>query len=317
MHAVTIVDGALEWREHPNPEPAADEVLVAVRAAGLNGADRLQVAGLYPAPPGSPQDIPGMELAGEVAAIGTAVTRWSIGDRVMAIVGGGGQGELALVHERHLIPVPESITWEAAGGFPEVFFTAFDALFTQCELQLGERVCIHGAAGGVGIAAVQLAAAAGARVTATVRSEARRAEVEAIGRATGTVDVVAPAGFADHGPFDVVLELVGAPNLPDDLRALATGGRVSVIGVGAGAKAEVNLLELMGKRARLHGSTLRARSLEEKAEVARRVERHVLPLLAAGGLRVPVQATVPMAEAAAAYEQFAAGGKLGKVVLVR
>ena len=315
MHAVTIVDGALEWREHPDPVPGAGEVLVEVRAAGLNGADRLQVAGLYPAPPGSPQDIPGMELAGEVAAIGPGVSRWAIGDRVMAVVGGGAQAELAVVHERHLIPVPDGIPWEAAGGFPEVFFTAHDALFTQCELQLGERVCIHGAAGGVGIAGVQLAAAAGARVTATVRAEARRPEVEAIGRAAGAVAVVAPEGFDDHGPFDVVLELVGAPNLPDDLRSLATGGRISVIGVGAGAKAEVSLLELMGKRARVHGSTLRARSLEEKADVARRIERHVLPLLATGKVHVPVHASFPMAEAAAAYDAFAAGGKLGKIVL--
>jgi NADPH2:quinone reductase len=315
MHAVTIVDGALEWREHPDPVPGAGEVLVEVRAAGLNGADRLQVAGLYPAPPGSPQDIPGMELAGEVAAIGPGVTRWAIGDRVMAVVGGGAQAERAVVHERHLVPVPDGLSWEAAGGFPEVFFTAHDALFTQCGLQLGERVCVHGAAGGVGIAGVQLAAAAGARVIATVRAEARRSEVEAIGRAAGGVEVVAPEGFADHGPFDVVLELVGAPNLPDDLRSLAAGGRISVIGVGAGAKAELNLLELMGKRARIHGSTLRARSLEEKADVARRIEHHVLPLLASGAVQVPLSATFTMAEASAAYAAFAAGGKLGKLVL--
>jgi NADPH:quinone reductase-like Zn-dependent oxidoreductase len=145
-----------------------------------------------------------------------------------------------------------------------------------------------------------------------VRAEDRRAEVAAL----GAHDVVAPEAFADHGPFDVVLELVGAPNLPDDLRALAPGGRIAVIGVGAGAKAEVNLLELMGKRARIAGSTLRARSLEAKADVARAVERHVLPLLAAGTVRVPVQEIVPMAEAAVAYERFAGGGKLGKLVLV-
>ena len=318
MRAVTIVDGALVWQEHPDPTPGLGEVLVDVRAAGLNGADRLQVLGLYPAPPGSPQDIPGMELAGEVTAIGPGVTRWSPGDRVMAIVGGGGQAERALVHERHLMPVPEAVSWAAAGGFPEVFSTAHDALFTQCQLQLGEHVCVHGAAGGVGVAGIQLALAAGARVTATVRAEARRAEVAALAQALGgTIDVIDPEAFADHGPFDVVLELVGAPNLPDDLRALAAGGRISVIGVGAGAKAEVNLLELMAKRARLHGSTLRARSLEEKAEVARRVERHVLPLLARGALQVPIESTFPMADAAAAYDHFAAGGKLGKVVLTR
>lgn len=311
MHAVTIVNGSLEWLEHPLPEPGHGEVLVAVRAAGLNGADRLQVAGLYPAPPGSPQDIPGMEIAGEVAALGAGATRFAIGERVMAIVGGGGQAEQCVVHERHLLPVPEHMPWEEAGGFAEVFTTAFDALFTQCDLQVGESVCIHGAAGGVGIAGVQLAMAAGARVVATVRDPDRRIEVAALSGATA----VDPHGFGDHGPFDVVLELVGAPNMAANLAALAIGGRVSVIGVGAGAKGEVNLLELMGKRARIHGSTLRARSLEEKATVARRIEHHVLPLLAAGTVRVPVHAAVPMAQAQGAYELFASGGKLGKIVL--
>lgn len=311
MRAVTIVDGELEWREHPDPEPGTGEVLVRVRAAGLNGADRLQVAGLYPAPAGSPADIPGLELAGEVARLGPGATRFAVGDRVMAVVGGGGQAEQAVVHERHLLPVPDGLPWEAAGSFPEAFTTAHDALFTQAELQLGERVCVHGAAGGVGVAAVQLAAAAGAHVTATVRDEARRAQVAAL----GAHEVLAPDDAAAAGPYDVVLELVGAPNMADNLRALAMGGRIAVIGVGAGAKAEVDLLALMGKRARIHGSTLRARSLEDKADAARRVERHVLPLVAAGTVTVPVQATHPLSEAAAAYAAFAAGGKLGKIVL--
>ncbi len=311
MHAVTIVNGSLEWLEHPLPEPGHGEVLVAVRAAGLNGADRLQVAGFYPAPPGWPQDIPGMEIAGEVAALGAGATRFALGDRVMAIVGGGGQAQQCVVHERHLLPVPEDMPWAEAGGFAEVFTTAFDALFTQCDLRVGESVCIHGAAGGVGIAGVQLAMAAGARVVATVRDPARRIEVAALTGATA----VDPDAFGEHGPFDVVLELVGAPNMAANLAALSIGGRVSVIGVGAGAKGEINLLELMGKRARIHGSTLRARSLEEKATVARRIEHHVLPLLAAGTVRVPVHAAVPMAQAQAAYELFASGGKLGKIVL--
>jgi len=312
MHAVTIVDGNLHWREHPDPAPGHGEVVVAVRAAGLNGADRLQVAGFYPAPPGWPQDIPGMEIAGEVLTLGPDATRFAVGDRVMAIVGGGGQAERCVVHERHLLPVPDGLAWDEAGGFPEVFTTAFDALFNQCELQIGEAVCVHGAAGGVGIAAVQLAVAGGARVVATVRDPTRRREVADLTGATA----VDPEGFGDYGPFNVVLELVGAPNMAADLAALAVGGRISVIGVGAGAKAEINLLELMGRRARIHGSTLRARSLEEKATVARQMERQVLPLLQAGTVRVPVHATRPMAEAASAYEQFAAGGKLGKIVLM-
>jgi len=315
LRAVTIVDGTVTWAEHPDPEPGTGEVLVRVRAAGLNGADRLQVAGLYPPPPGAPADIPGLELAGEVLAVGEGASRFSVGDRVMAVVAGGGQAEQAVVHERHLLPVPDDLPWEQAGGFPEVFTTAHDALFTQCELQLGERVCIHGAAGGVGSAGVQLAVAAGARVVATVRDPARRDDVRALAPAGGEVAVVEPADVADHGPFDVVLELIGAPNLATDLRTLAPGGRISVIGVGAGAKAELNLLELMNRRGRIHGSTLRARSLEDKADAARRLERHVLPLLASGWVRVPVHASFPMAEAPAAYEAFAAGGKLGKIVL--
>jgi len=316
VRAVTVVDGKLEWREHPDPEPGRAELLVAVRAAGLNGADMLQRQGLYPAPPGSPPDIPGLELAGEVVATGPGAVRFAAGDRVMAVVGGGGQAELAVVHERTALPVPDDLPWAQAGGFPEVFTTAHDALFTQCGLGLGERVVIHGAAGGVGIAGVQLAGLAGAAVTATVRNPELRDEVEEIGSRAGWCEVVAPDEFVASGPFDVVLELVGAPNLADDLESLASGGRIAVIGVGAGAVAELNLLTLMGRRARIHGSTLRARPLEQKADAARRIEAHVLPHLGAGDLQVPVAATYPMAEAEAAYDRFAAGGKLGKVVLV-
>ena len=311
MRAVTIVDGTLEWREHPDPRPGTGELLVAVRAAGLNSADQIQVAGLYPAPPGSPADIPGLELAGEVVATGDGVHRFGVGDRVMAVVGGGGQAELAVVHERTAIAVPDGVDWAAAGGFPEVFTTAHDALFTQCGLTIGERVCVHGAAGGVGVAGLQLAREAGATVVATVRNPDVRAAVAALG-----VDVVAPDEFVGHGPFDVILELVGAPNIPNNLEALAIGGRIAVIGVGGGAGAELNLLALMGKRARIHGSTLRTRPLEQKARAAQLVETHVIPLLATGRIIVPVAATYPMAEARAAYERFAAGGKLGKIVLV-
>ena len=310
MYAVTIVDGSLRWAEHPDPVPGTGEVLVRVRSAGLNGADQLQVKGFYPAPPGSPPDIPGLELAGEVAALGPGATRFEVGDRVMAVVGGGGQAELCVVHESHLLRVPDGIDWPAAGGFPEAFTTAHDALFSQADLAVGERLCVHGAAGGVGLAGVQLGIAAGATVVATVRNGALRDQVADFG-----AEVVAPEGFGDHGPFDVVLELVGGPNIGDDIRALATGGRIAVIGVGAGAKGEVNLLDLMNRRARIHGSTLRARSLEDKAVAARAVEKHVLPLLAAGTVTVPVEATYPMSDAVAAYERFAAGGKLGKIVL--
>jgi putative PIG3 family NAD(P)H quinone oxidoreductase len=310
VHAVTIVDGSLRWQEHPDPAPGQGELLVAVRAAGLNSADMMQRAGLYPAPPGAPADIPGLELAGEVVATGAGVERFAVGDAVMAVVGGGGQAELARLHERTALPVPRGVDWAAAGGFPEAFTTAHDALFTQCGLGLGEHVLVHGAAGGVGTAAVQLAIATGARVTATVRNPALRDAVAAFG-----ATVVAPDAFTDHGPFDVVLELVGAPNMAANLGALAVGGRIAVIGVGGGAAAEIDLLALMARRARIHGSTLRARPLEQKADAARRVEAHVLPLLATGRVTVPVAATFPMAQAEEAYARFAAGGKLGKVVL--
>jgi putative PIG3 family NAD(P)H quinone oxidoreductase len=310
VRAATIRDQEVLVEEHPDPVPGAGEVLVCIRAAGLNGADIVQRRGLYPAPPGSPKDIPGLELAGEVAALGRGADRFSVGQRVMAIVGGGGQAELCVVHERQLMQVPGVLEWPAAGGLPEVFMTAHDALFTQAQLRPGEHLLVHGGAGGVGTAAIQLARAAGARVTASVRREELRAGVAALG-----ASVVDPEGFAEHGPFDVVLELVGAPNLAGNLQALATGGRISVIGVSAGATGELNLLALMGKRARIHGSTLRARPLEEKALCARRVEHEVLPLFESGDLHVPVADTFTLAQVAAAYERFEAGGKLGKLVL--
>jgi NADPH:quinone reductase-like Zn-dependent oxidoreductase len=230
----------------------------------------------------------------------------------MAIVGGGAQATLAVVDESHALAVPDSLPWPEAGGFPEVFETAFDALFSQGELRMGERVLISGAAGGVGTAGVQLAAATGAFVVATVRHAARREEVAALGAA----HVIDPADVADHGPYDVVLELVGQASLPTVLPHLATGARVVVIGVGSGAKVEINLLQLMGARARIGGSTLRGRTRSEKADVAAAVTAHVLPLLAAGRIRVPVCDSFPMADVNEAYERFTIGGKLGKVVLV-
>jgi putative PIG3 family NAD(P)H quinone oxidoreductase len=312
VRAATIRDGQVVVEEHADPEPGAGEILVRTRAAGLNGADMLQRRGRYPAPPGAPPDIPGLELAGEVVARGAGAERFAEGDRVMAVVGGGGQAELCVVHERGAMPVPEELAWPRAGGVPEVFATADDALFSQAGLELGERLLVHGAAGGVGTAAVQLGRAAGARVTATVRRQEARGEVERLG-ARSAID---PQGFEEHGPFDVVLELVGAPNFPGNLKALETGGRIVVIGVGGGPKLEeLNLLAVMGKRARIMGSTLRARPLEEKALVMRRVERRVLPLLGSGLVEVPVAKTFPLDRVAEAYDHFEAGGKVGKVVL--
>ena len=311
MIAATIENGEVAAREHPTPRPGAGEVLVAVAAAGLNGADLLQRAGRYPPPPGAPADIPGLELAGEVAELGPGAARFAVGDRVMGIVGGGGQAEFAIVHERILMAVPERLDWPSAGGVPETFTTAHDALFTQAGLRAGERLLVHGGAGGVGTAAIGLAVAAGARVHATVRDPALRDAVGALG-----ASVIAPEGFAAHGPFDVILELVGAPNLAENLDSLAHRGRIVAIGMGAGSRAELDMHVLMFKRATITGSTLRSRPLEDKALTARRMERSVLPLLESGAVSVPIAATFPLARVGEAYERFAAGGKLGKIVLV-
>ncbi len=321
MLAAVVANDEVALARRPDPVPGLGQVLVKVMAAGINAADLLQRQGRYPAPPGSPPDVPGLELAGEVVQAGPDAHRFGPGDRVMALVGGGAQAELAVVHERLAMPVPDGVDWLAAGAFPEAFTTAHDALFTQCGLGLGDHVLVQGAAGGVGTAAVQLAAAAGARVTGTVRRAEHRQAVADLG-----ADVVvgpdrlasqdpSPASRGDQRSFDVVLELVGGPNLATDLEVLAVGGRIAVIGVGAGRRAELDLSQLMSKRARVCGSTLRARPLEAKADAARRMESHVLALLGAGRVTVPICATFGLGDIAAAYERFAAGGKLGKVVV--
>ena len=312
MHAVVIAGGELGWEERPDPHPDDHELLVAVRAAGVNGADLSQRMGLYPAPSGWPQDIPGLEMAGQVVEVGRRVTRFAAGDQVMALVGGGGQATLATVDEAHALPVPAGLSWPEAGGCVEVFATAFDALSGQARLSLGERVLITGAAGGVGTAAVQLAAAAGARVVAAVRDAAAGEALAGF----GATEVIGPDDIPRSGPYDVVLELVGAATLPSALQALATTGRVVVIGIGSGSTVELDLLHLMGRRARLFASTLRARSRDEKALLIAALRAQVLPLVATERLRVPVAATFPLAEAAAAYEHFAQPGKVGKIVLV-
>ena len=310
MRAVVFEDGQAVVSEVDDPEPGHRQLLVEVRAAGLNGADIAQARGGYPSPPGAPTT-GGLELAGEVVAAGPGCQRFSVGDRVMAVVQGGGQAERCVVDEPLAMPVPKALDWESAGGFPEVFATAHDALFTQADVAMGEQVCIHGAAGGVGVAAVQLAAAAGAQVTATVRNPDSRRAVAELG-----AQAIDPADFIDAGPYDVILELVGAPNWPANLKALGTDGRIAVIGVGAGSEVTLNLALLMVKRVRLFASTLRPRSLEQRAAVARLVEHHVLPLVESGRVQVPIASTFPLAEAAEAYEYFVVPGKLGKVVLI-
>jgi NADPH2:quinone reductase len=299
MRAAVIREGALEIQERPDPVPAAGEILIRVRAAGVNGADLAQRAGHYPPPPGAPVDIPGLECAGVVVVGGT---RFSPGDRVMALLPGGGQAELVAVDEAHVLPVPDSVDWPQAGGFVEVFATAHDALFTQAELKSGERLLVNGAAGGVGVAGVQLGVVAGALVTASARHH--HAELQAFGAA------VEPSGV-----YDVILELVGGDNLRTNPEQLAMKGRIAVIGTGAGATAEINFGLLMRTRGRIHGSMLRARSREEKEDVVRRLEGHVGHLLATGLVRVPVEQTFPLEQAQEAYERFATGGKFGKIVI--
>ncbi|MDO9407584.1 zinc-binding dehydrogenase [Patulibacter sp.] len=315
MRAATIKDGGIVVAEHPDPEPGPGEVLVRVRAAGLNGADVLQRSGKYPAPPGHPQDIPGLEFAGEVVGLGPAAERFAVGDRVTGITGGGGQAELLKVHERQITPAPHGLDWAQVGGFSEVFTTAHDAIITQAGLRPGERLLVHGAAGGVGTAGVQLGHAMGAHVTASVRNQELHNRVAALGADEVVFPELLESQEHDARPFDVVLELVGAPNLGVNVRRLATGGRIVVIGVGGGAKGEVNLFGLMSARGRIMASTLRARPLEEKAAAARRIEREVLPLVARGAITVPVAASYPLDDAAAAYDHFTGGGKLGKIVL--
>jgi NADPH:quinone reductase-like Zn-dependent oxidoreductase len=253
----------------------------------------MQRAGHYPPPAGAPADIPGLECAGENV---------ETGERVMALLAGGGQAELVTAHRTHVMRVPERIDWPQAGGFVEAFATAHDALFSQAQLKRGERLLVNGAAGGVGVAAVQLGVTAGALVTGSARHH--HAELRALGATT-----------EPDGDYDVILELVGGENLSANLGRLATRGRIAVIGLGAGSRAEIDFGLLMRTRARIHGSTLRARSREEKEDVIKRLEGHALPLLARGEIVVPVEETFPLDRAQAAYERFAAGGKFGKIVI--
>ncbi len=304
----------IRLEERPDPVPQGGEVLVAVRYAALNPADVAQRAGRYPAPPGSPADVPGIEVAGTVAASGPTALRFQPGTRVFGLVGGGGLADRVAAHERHLAPVPDRLDDLAAAAVPEAFVTAHDAVLTQAALRPGELLVVNGANGGVGTAAVQIASASGARVLGTVRDAGLRERVAALG-----AEVVAPAELVEaaraRGGADVVLELVGAPNLGPDLEALATTGRIVVVGTGAGADAALSLRLLMARRARVLGTVLRARSLEEKAAAMRAFEREVLPHLASGRVGPLVDHVFPAGQAAEAFARLETPGKLGKVLL--
>jgi NADPH2:quinone reductase len=297
----------MSYEERPDPEPGAGEVLVAATHAGLNPADLLQRAGHYPAPPGSPADVPGLEVAGRVIASGPRTSVWHEGDRVFGVVGGGGLADRVVVHERHLAPVPENVDDAGAAAVPEAFITAHDAVFTRAGLAVGETLLVNGANGGVGTAAVQIGLAAGARVLAGVRSEESAARLRELG--------AEPVATGEAPGADVVLELVGAPNLPADLEAIGPRGRVIVVGTGAGADASVSLRALMGKRASLMGTVLRARPHEQKAAAVQSFAHSVVPLLASGTVRPIVDRVFPATEAPAAFDRLAGGGKFGKVLL--
>lgn len=317
MLAVIGRAGVVTLAEVDDPVVGSEELLIRVFAAGVNNADLIESAGGYPPPRGSrvPPGVLGLELAGIVEHVGDWVTRFRAGDRVMALVPGGAQANFALAHERLAMTVPDGIGFAEAGGFPEAFMTAFDALFAQCDLGPGERLLVVGAAGGVGTAAVQLGVFAGAEVIASVRTSTLHERVAALGAA-----VIAPGEEAANGPYDVIVQLVASSDVGSQLSQLATGGRLILVGFAesaraTGLRAEVNMGQLMLRR-RLLGATLRYRSLEEKAVLARQVERQVLPAFGRGQLRVLVEATYPFCEAAAAHRRFREGAKLGKIVLV-
>jgi putative PIG3 family NAD(P)H quinone oxidoreductase len=307
----------IRLEERPDPLPGSEELLVRVTHAGLNPADLSQREGSYPAPPGSPQDVPGLEVAGTIEACGAQVLGWHPGDRVFGLVGGGGLADRVLVHNRCVAAVPDALDDAGAAAVPEAFITAHDAIRGQALLAVGEVLLVHGAAGGVGSAAVQIGAVSGARVLGTVRSDAAAALVRELGG-----EPIADAGFADAvltatggSGADVVLELVGAPHFPDNLRALAMLGRIVIVGVGAGADVSLVLRQLMARRASMRGTMLRARPLEQKALAVRAFERELLPHLASGRLRPVIDTVVPYEQAPEAFERLAASGKRGKVLL--
>src|SRR5437763_2907637 len=291
--------------ERPDPQPRDDQVLIRATHAGLNPADLAQRAGRYPAPPGSPQDIPGLEVAGTVVACGAGVKSWHEGDRVFGLVGGGGLSDTVAADERHVARIPDRLGGPAAAAVPEAFITAHDAVFPRARLAMGETLLVNGATGGVGTAAVQLGAAAGARVLANARSNHDRlAELGAD-----------PVALADAADVDVVLELVGAQNLPASLAALRQLGRVIVVGAASGSDADVSLRTLMAKRGTLMATMLRARPPEEKAAAVQAFARQVVPLLDSGRVRPLVDRVFPAARAADAFDHLAAAGKFGKILL--
>jgi putative PIG3 family NAD(P)H quinone oxidoreductase len=312
----------IEWRETADPAPARGEVLVRVRAAAMNRADLLQRRGLYPPPPGTRDDVPGLELAGEIVAVGEGVVAWKPGDRVMAIASGEAQAELTVVHERMLLRVPEGMSLEDAGAIPEAGVTSHDALFTLGGLRPGWPVLVHAVGSGVSTAALQIAKAAGATVIGTSRTEEKLERARALGMDHGILVGKEEPRFADEVKrltgrrgCPLVLDFVGAPYAAENLAALAPGGRIVVIGTMGGAKPTIDLSLLMRTRATIVGTVLRPRPLEEKIAASQAFARDVLPLVAAGRVKPVVDAVLPAAKVREAHERMERNESFGKIVL--
>jgi len=327
MRAVTItsfggVEG-LEVCDVPDaPSPTADRVRVRVHAAGLNRADILQRMGRYPAPPGYPQEIPGLEFAGEIVDAGDEARRWKVGQRVFGITGGGAQAEFVTVPENTLAEIPSNLDWAGAGSIPEVFMTAHDALFTQCHLQMDERVLIHAAGSGVGTAASQLVRAAGAVAYGTSRTPAKLARAKEYGLTDSIVVANNPMQFAEavsrwtnNAGVNVILDLVGGAYLKANLASLSTKGRLIFVGTTGGAKAEIDYSAVMRKRLRIIGTSLRPRSIEEKAMATQLFTQHVVPLLASGEVRPVIDRVFKIDEVRAAHQRLESNESFGKLVL--
>ncbi|HET7752803.1 MAG TPA: NAD(P)H-quinone oxidoreductase [Anaeromyxobacteraceae bacterium] len=313
----------VEWRDAPDPVAQRGEVLVRVRASAMNRADLLQRRGLYPPPPGWREDVPGLELAGDVVEVGAGVTAWRPGDRVMAIAAGEAHAELAVAHERMLIPVPASLSWEEAGAVMEAGLTSHDALFTLGALRPGWPVLVHAAGSGVSTAAIQIAKAAGATVIGTSRTAEKLDRARGIGLDHGLlVSKEEPKFGAEVKKLTggrgvpLVLDFVGAPYAAENLAALATGGRIIVIGTMGGTKAQLDLAKVLHLRATVVGTTLRMRPLEEKIAATQSFARDVLPLLASGRVKAIVDSAIPMARAREAHERMEKNESFGKLVLV-
>jgi len=322
MQAIVITEpgapAVLQMRERPLPQPGGAQVRVRVLVAGINRADLMQRRGKYPAPPGAPADIPGLEIVGVVDEVGPQATRWRKGQRVFGLLAGGGYAQYVLTHERLLAEVPEKLSAIEAAAVPEVFMTAHDALFTQAGLKMGERVLIHAVGSGVGTAALQLVKAAGGTVYGTSRTPEKleRARELGLDGALPLPDFVAALQEATQGAgANVVLDFVGGPYLAQNLAALALRGRLVQVGALGGSRAEIDLSVVMGKRLKLVGTVLRARPLEEKAMVTRRFAEQVIPLLERGVVRPVVDRVFSFAQAAQAHEYLESDASFGKVLL--